>query len=180
MKSRASARTNSISTTTCLYEIHVATGADVAAGTPTFTYQFRFTTSFKNQDTILQSFLGVIQNVDDANQNLTQTYTVTKVNRKTNATTVLGTGVVPPNNQGIATPRYERRRQRRERRHVRAFPSGRGPRCSTPAQTIKSLSSGYRSFAGQREDGFYADVQAIFDLLQFRSWDNHVRQPGRF
>ena len=49
----------------------------------------------------------MIQNVDDANQNLTQTYTVTKVNRKTSATTVLGTGIVPPNNQGIATPRYE-------------------------------------------------------------------------
>ncbi|MEO8438598.1 MAG: DUF4331 family protein, partial [Spartobacteria bacterium] len=26
----------------------------------------------------------------------------------------------------------------------------------------------YKSFAGQREDGFYADVQAIFDLLSFR------------
>ena len=31
------------------------------------------------------------------------------------------------------------------------------------------MSNGYRSFAGQREDGFYADVQAIFDLLQLRS-----------
>src|SRR5689334_1760607 len=38
-----------------LYEIHVATGSDVAAGKPTYSYQFRFTTHFKNQNTILQS-----------------------------------------------------------------------------------------------------------------------------
>ena len=150
-----------------LYEIHVATGADVAAGVPTFSYQFRFTTSFKNQDTILQSFLGVIQNVDDANQNLTQTYTVTKVNRKNNATTVLGTGIVPPNNQGIATPRYEIG----DNGENPARPGVSSPAAldAYTAQTVKALSSGYRSFAGQREDGFYADVQAVFDLLQFRT-----------
>lgn len=150
-----------------LYEIHVATGADVAAGQPTVSYQFRFTTTFKNQATILQSFLGVIQNVDDANQNLTQTYTVTKVNRKTNANTVLGTGVVPPNNQGIATPRYEVG----DNGENVARPGVSSPAAldAYTAQTIKALSSGYRSFAGQREDGFYADIQAVFDLLQFRS-----------
>jgi Domain of unknown function (DUF4331) len=150
-----------------LYEIHVATGADVAAGVPTFTYQFRFTTAFKNQDTILQSFLGVVQNVDDANQNLTQTYTVTKVNRKTSATTVLGTGIVPPNNQGIATPRYEVG----DNGENPARPGVSSPAAldAYTAQTVKALTNGYRSFAGQREDGFYADVQAIFDLLQFRS-----------
>src|SRR5881396_4449686 len=40
-----------------LYEIHVATGSDVAAGKPTFSYQFRFETNFKNKDTVLQSYL---------------------------------------------------------------------------------------------------------------------------
>ena len=44
-----------------LYEIHVATGRDVAAGRATISYQFRFTTTFKNQNTILVSYLGVIQ-----------------------------------------------------------------------------------------------------------------------
>src|SRR5215211_8977332 len=39
---------------TVLYEIHVALGPDVAAGRPTLSYQFRFTTNFKNQNTILQ------------------------------------------------------------------------------------------------------------------------------
>src|SRR5258705_13969086 len=61
-----------------LYEIHVATGSDLAAGKPTFSYQFKFETKFKNDATILQSYLGVINDIGDAAQNLTQTYTVTK------------------------------------------------------------------------------------------------------
>ena len=36
---------------------------------------------------------------------------------------------------------------------------------------IAALDDGYVAFAGQRDDGFYADVQAIFDLLQLRSGD---------
>src|SRR5262245_36582660 len=42
-----------------LYEIHVATGRDLAAGRPTISYQFKFDTSYKNQKTILVSYLGV-------------------------------------------------------------------------------------------------------------------------
>src|ERR1044072_2190917 len=57
-----------------LYEIHVAVGNDVAAGKPTYSYQFKFDTKFKNDQTILQSYLGVINDVGDAAQNLTQNY----------------------------------------------------------------------------------------------------------
>ena len=89
-----------------LYEIHVATGSDVAAGRPTFSYQFKFETNYKNKDTILQSYLGVVNDVGDAAQNLTQSYTVTRVNHNGGERTVLGRGVVPPNNQGNATPFY--------------------------------------------------------------------------
>ena len=89
-----------------LYEIHVATGKDVAAGRKSYSYQFEFETRFKNRKTILQSYLGVIKDVDDGNQNLTQYYTVTKVDHRTGARTKLGEGVVPPNNQGNATPFY--------------------------------------------------------------------------
>ena len=46
-----------------LYEIHVATGNDVAAGRATLSYEFEFETTFKNQNTILQSYLGVVNNV---------------------------------------------------------------------------------------------------------------------
>ena len=76
-----------------LYEIHVATGRDVAAGRATFSYQFKFDTKFKNQKTILQSYLDVIENVDDKSQNLTQFYTVTKVDHRTGRTrTAAGEG----------------------------------------------------------------------------------------
>src|SRR5271167_444347 len=40
-----------------LYEIHVATGKDVAAGFATYSYQFQFKTTYKNTGTILQSYL---------------------------------------------------------------------------------------------------------------------------
>src|ERR671930_22244 len=48
----------------------VAKGPDVAAGRATFSYQFRFTTRFKNRNTILDAFTGVIQHVNDAHQNM--------------------------------------------------------------------------------------------------------------
>jgi len=150
-----------------LYEIHVALGPDVAAGRATLSYQFRFNTTFKNRNTILQSYTGVVQHVGDANQNLTQTYTVTKVDRRTNRETVLGAGVVPPNNQGNATPFYNQ------------GDNGENPAkdgVATEAQldqytqeAIANLSNGYISFAGQRDDGFYADIQSIFDLLKLRN-----------
>ena len=85
-----------------LYQIHVATRGDVTLGAATTSYQFQFTTNFKNVNTILQSYLGVVQNVDDAAQNLVQTYRVTKVDRGTGRRTTLATGMVPPNNQGTS------------------------------------------------------------------------------
>jgi hypothetical protein len=36
-------------------------------------------------------------------------------------------------------------------------------------EAIADLGGGYRAFAGQRDDGFYADIQSIFDLLTLRS-----------
>src|SRR5262245_63605838 len=62
-----------------LYELHVATGNDLTAGRPSFTYQFRFRTQFRNPQTTLQTFLGPINQAGDSNQNLFQTYAVTKV-----------------------------------------------------------------------------------------------------
>ena len=62
-----------------LYEIRVATGDDVAKGRTTYAYQFKFDTTYRNRNTILQSYLGVIANVGDASQNLIQRYTVDKV-----------------------------------------------------------------------------------------------------
>src|SRR4029079_5218298 len=36
-------------------------------------------------------------------------------------------------------------------------------------QTIRNLGGGYFSFAGQRDDGFYADLNYIFDIFKIRS-----------
>jgi hypothetical protein len=148
-----------------LYEIHVSTGRDFAAGKPTISYQFEFDTTYKNKNTILVSYLDVIRKIADAGQNLVQTYTVTKVNW--HSKTVLGRGVVPPNNQGNATPLYNQ-----------------GSNGENPAkdgvstfmeldpytqQAITPLRKGYVAFAGQRDDGFFADVQSVFDLLRLRN-----------
>lgn len=150
-----------------LYEIHVALGRDVAAGRPTLSYQFQFKTEFKNRKTILQSYLGVVQDVGDAAQNLTQTYSVTKVDHRTGNRTYLGTGIVPPNNQGIATPYYNQGDNGENRARDGVATEAELDRYTK--QSITNLARGYIAFAGQRDDGFYSDVQAIFDLLQLRS-----------
>lgn len=153
------------------YEIHVATGSDVAAGRATFSYQFRFTTTYKNKNTILQSYLGVIQDVDDANQNLTQTYTVTRVDHRSGGangrSTVLGSGKVPPNNQGNATPFYNQDNNGENPARDGVATTAQLDKYTT--QTIAQLNGGYVAFAGQRDDGFFADVQAVFDLLTLRN-----------
>ena len=149
------------------YEINVATGADVAKGKATLSYQFHFDTRFKNDNTILQSYIGQILDVDDAAQNLTQRYRVTRVNRRTGKRTVLGGGVVPPNNQGIATPFYNQNDDgKRPAKDGVATPSALD---RYTQQSIAYLDDGYIAFAGQRDDGFYADIQAVFDLLQLRN-----------
>ena len=156
-----------------LYEIHVALADELVAAVPTLSYQFQFTDNFKNTGTILQSYLGVIENVDDASQNLTQTYTVNVLDHRTDNTTDLGGGqtlLVPPNNQGIATPKYNQ--QDNGNNPAKPGVSSAAELDPYTAQTIFNLDSGHRVFAGQRDDGFYADIQSVFDLLSLRS-------PGR-
>ena len=174
-----------------LYEIHVATGDDMAAGKPTFSYQFQFKTDYKTRASILQSYLGVVTNIGDAAQNLTQTYTITKVehhprivpdmdddkddkdkksgkwNPRRPRITMVGTGIVPPNNQGIATPFYNQGDNGEN-----PAKEGRATFAEFDRYTQQGTfvyTNGYRAFAGQREDGFYGDVQSIFDLLKLRT-----------
>ena len=153
-----------------LYQIHLALGSDVARGRATVSYNFRFKTAFKNRNTILQSYLGVIQDVDDANQNLTQTYTVSMTDRRRDgksSTRELGQGVVPPNNEGIATPFYNQGDNGNNPAKDGVASEADLDRYTT--QSIAHLKRGYTAFAGQRDDGFYADILSVFDLLQLRS-----------
>ncbi|MEO6003739.1 MAG: DUF4331 domain-containing protein [Opitutus sp.] len=148
-----------------LYQIFLSKGADLAGGADSVAYQFKFTTTYKTQDTILQSYVGVVAANADASQNLTQTYTVTKVVGA--ASTSLGMGTVPPNNQGVATPKYNKSDNGSNLAkdgvadETQLDPYTRG--------AISSLAGGYRSWAGQREDGFYGDINSIFDLLSLKS-----------
>ncbi|MCB1675991.1 MAG: DUF4331 domain-containing protein [Halioglobus sp.] len=154
-----------------LYEIHVALGDDVARGRSSTSYQFKFATQFKDNNTILQSYRGVVQDVDDSAQNLTQTYTVTQVDgRGRNGTDLRYHDQVlkvPPNNQGIATPFYNVNDDGENPARPGVNYAGELDRYTQ--QTIYDLQRGYRVFAGQRDDGFYADIQGVFDLLQLES-----------
>ena len=150
-----------------LYEIHVSLGKDLAAGKPTYSFQYRFKTEYLTQATILQSYLGVITDIHDSAQNLRQTYTVTKVDQKRHKSTVLGTGRVAPNNQGIATPFYNQGDNGANPARPGVATEAELDRYT--AQAVTNLPGGYISFAGQRDDGFYGDIQSIFDLLQLRS-----------
>jgi hypothetical protein len=164
------------------YEIHVALGNDVARGRPTISYQFLFETTVKNRNTVLRSFTDTILNVNDAGQNTVQKYTVKQIDyrvadRDEPIERTLATGlIVPPNNQGNVTPFYNQ------------FDNGEMPAKDGvataaqldryTAQTVFDIGRGHRVFAGQRDDGFYADIQAIFDLLNFREQGKFDSQGG--
>jgi len=143
-----------------IYQINVARGADIAAGLPTVSYRFRFRTITKNRDTVAQAFLNVIEQINDAGQNLTQHYSVFKRAAGVN-TTLFADALVPPNNQGRVTPYYNQGDNGESRARE-------GVAVATALDRYTAggtfASNGYRVFAGQRDDGFFADIQSIFDL----------------
>jgi hypothetical protein len=146
------------------YNIKVDNNGD---GFEDITFEFNFTTTFVNPDTVLgqaapnQALAGtggidpLITSLTDPDYNEPQTYTVRMVrgvrsnNGRNNSFIELGTGIVPPDNIGSrTTPNYE----------------------SDLAQpAISNLSNGGRVFAGQRDEGFYIDVESIFDTLNLAS-----------
>src|SRR2546423_771329 len=79
-------------------------------------------------------------------QNTQQEYTVTRIDGK--STRVVGSGLLtPPDNIGPrSTPNY----------HALATAG------------VHDLSDGSKVFAGQRDDGFFGDVGAVFDLVAIR------------
>ena len=74
---------------------------------------------------------------------------------------------MPPNNQGIATPFYNQGDDGEKPAKDGVATADQLDRYTQ--QSIASLDDGYLAFAGQRDDGFYGDIQAIFDLLQLRN-----------
>jgi hypothetical protein len=163
------------------YEIHVATGDDLKKGRATVTYSFEFWTARRRQDTILQNFLGRIESVGDANQNSIQRYVVKQwrwKHGKRGEPDVLGIGIVPPNNQGRVTPFYNQGNDGDQPARDGVARAADLDRYT--AQAIQPLEDRHRAFAGQRDDGFYADIQAVFDGLAFRSGDDRFDSQGGF
>lgn len=171
------------------YSIHIT---NPTTGAESERYDFRFSgvdavngaANYKNTGTILKYGLGTaagpIANVGDAQQNFTQTYTITRTvgATVTNLNTGGGTLMVPPPNVGKnTTPAYN------DPTTGRAI-SGAINRAALDTytrQTTYDLPAGstlpangfYTTFAGPREDGFYADTAGIFDLLNSRILDNN-------
>ena len=149
-----------------LYEIHIDNTGD---GNPDISYQFRFTTV----NNIPSSFLyndGPISSLTppspSSNWNRQQTYTLTRVdnnpgNRWRNASIVLGSGLLcPPCNIGpLSTPNY----------------------AGLASAAVHSVGAGPFSatvFAGQRAEGFYVDLGAVFDLGDLRPFaGDHAGGP---
>jgi hypothetical protein len=146
-----------------LYSIYIDNDGD---GLPEISYVFNFSTELRNPNTFLYN-TGQITSLDSPNWNKRQFYSVTRV--EGDDTTAYGTG-----RDGV------RLRARELGEHLACPPCNIGPR-STPnyaalgQAAVHSLPGGVKVFAGQRTDGFYVDLGAIFDLADLRPFQNlHV------
>jgi hypothetical protein len=129
-----------------LYSIYIDNDAD---GEPEITYEFRFHTEVRNPNTFLYN-TGPIESIDSVNWNRRQFYSVARVTQA--GRQVLGNGLpCPPCNIG---------------------PASTADYASLAAQAIKHISGGHTVFAGQRLEGFYVDLGAIFDLGDLRPFQN--------
>ncbi len=127
-----------------LYEIKIDNDGD---GVEDISYQFTFNTTTANTGTFLYN-TGPVNSLGDATLNVKQFYTLTKVDKKTGASTVLvANAPVAPNNVGPKSmPNY----------------------ASLAAQAVQNLSDGTQAFVGPVDDPFFADLGGIFDLLTIR------------
>ncbi|GAB1640999.1 DUF4331 domain-containing protein [Krasilnikovia sp. MM14-A1259] len=133
-----------------LYEIHVDSNGD---GRPDLTYQFRFHTELRNNNTFLYN-TGPIESLDSANWNRRQFYSVTKVDAHGKHEVLARKLQCPPCNVGpLSIPDYGK----------------------LADDAVHHLKSGEKVFAGQRADAFFVDLGAIFDLGTLRPFqDKHL------
>lgn len=125
-----------------LYQIHISNGGD---GKTDISYQFRFRAEIRNKKTFLYN-TGPITSIEDETWNRPQYYSVTRV-EKGKPRTLARDLPVPPVNVGIrSTPDYAK----------------------LAKAAVHDLDGGRTVFAGQRADGFFADLGSIFDLGTLR------------
>jgi uncharacterized protein DUF4331 len=134
-----------------LYSIYVDNDGDAL---PEVEFQFQFRTTLQNEDTFLYN-TGPIGSLTDPNWNKRQLYSVSVIRSRGRDSdddrgtgNLLGTDLAcPPCNIGPrSTPHYE----------------------SLAAAAVHQLPGGISVFAGQRNDGFFVDLGAIFDLGDIR------------
>lgn len=124
------------------YDINIDNKGDAQ---PHIIYRYNFKTTVANPKSFLYN-TGPIKSLDDPNWNMKQTYTLTKI--QNGQSTVLGTDIpTPPSRVGEkSTPNYDQ----------------------LQSQALKDVGGGSRSFAGQSDDPFFADIGGLFDLLTIR------------
>jgi hypothetical protein len=141
-----------------LYSIYIDNDGDAL---PEITYQFQFRTTYQNPDTFLYN-TGPIGSLTDPNWNKRQLYDVSVIR---------GNG--PPGQNGKKQHHEQDGQGKVIGGNLACPPCNIGPR-STPdydalaAAAVHHLPSGETVFAGQRNDGFFVDLGAIFDLGDIR------------
>ena len=125
-----------------LYEIHIS---NTGTGRADISYQFRFHAEIRNKKTFLYN-TGPISSISDQTWNRPQYYSVTRVEH--GRSRILARNLAaPPVNVGIrSTPNYAK----------------------LAGQAIHTIGTHRKVFAGQRADGFFADLGSIFDLGTLR------------
>ena len=109
-------------------------------------FEFTFKTTRQNENTFLYN-TGTVSSLTDPNLNVRQSWTLTRIDVDTNTETVLGTGPVAPAFVGpVSMPNY----------------------AALAQSAIRTLSGGYKVFVGPRDDPFFVDLAAVFDLLSIR------------
>jgi hypothetical protein len=130
-----------------LYEIHVSNSGKARAD---ISYQFRFRTEVRNENTFLYN-TGPITSLDSPNWNRRQFYSVVRVDGR-GSHTMVSNAPCPPCNIGPgSTPNY-------------------ADLADAAVTTIRH--GGGKVFAGQRAEGFYVDLGAIFDLADLRPFQS--------
>jgi hypothetical protein len=129
---------------TVLYAINVDNNGD---GIADVAFLFTFNTTLRDPSFFLYN-VGPITSLSSPNWNRVQTYSLEMVDWHHGRATQLGTGLpCPPCNVGpLSTPGY----------------------ANLAAEAISTFGNGIKAFAGQRAEGFYVDLGAVFDLGNLR------------
>lgn len=129
-----------------LYQIHISNSGTALAD---ITYQFRFRTKVRNEDTFLYN-TGPITSLNSPNWNRRQFYSMIREDKSGRHTLVTNAPCPPCNIGPGSTPDY----------------------AALAEAAVTRFSRGGQVFAGQRAEGFYVDLGAIFDLADLRPFQN--------